>query len=97
MKLGLRITAALLAVMMLAGCAAHTHVVGDGARGMQTMEERQWYILWGLVPMNSVDSDMMAGDATDYTVHTEMNVIDVLIAMVAGIVTIHSRTVTVTK
>jgi hypothetical protein len=97
MRMGVRVTAALLAVMLLAGCSAHTHIVGDGAQGMQKMEQRQWYILWGLVPMNDVDTHAMAGNATDYTIHTEASVIDILIGMVAGIVTIGSRTVTVTK
>jgi hypothetical protein len=97
MRLGVRITAALLAVMLLAGCAAHTHVVGGGAKGMQTSEARQWYILWGLVPINDVDTAAMAGGADDYTVHTEQSVIDVLIGIVATYVTITSRTVTVTK
>ena len=97
MKLRVRLIAALLAVLLLAGCSAHTHMVGAGASGFEKEEGRQWYILWGLVPMNSVDSKAMAGGAEDYTVHTEMSFIDILIGMVAGMVTISSRTVTVTK
>jgi hypothetical protein len=97
MKLGIRIVATLLVVVLLAGCSAHTHRVGAGARGVDKTEDRQWYILWGLVPLNDVDSADMAEGATDYTVHTEASAIDVLINLVTIIVTVNARTVTVTK
>ncbi len=97
MKLGIRIVAALLVVVLLAGCSAHTHKVGAGAQGVDKTEDRQWYILWGLVPLNDVDSADMAEGATDYTVQTEASAIDVLINLVTIIVTVNARTVTVTK
>jgi hypothetical protein len=97
MKLGIRIVAALLVVALLAGCAAHTHKVGAGARGFDKTEDRQWYILWGLVPLNDIDSATMAGEATDYTVYTEVSAIDFFINIVTSIVTVNARTVTVTK
>lgn len=96
----LRKTVALLliAVMLFltAGCAAHIHKVGKGGIG-NPIEERQWYILWGLVPINDVDTAEMAGDAEDYTITTEVSPLDAIIGIVAGIVTISSRTVTVEK
>ena len=97
MKLGIRIVAALLVVMLLAGCSAHTHKVGAGAQGVDKTEDRQWYILWGLVPLNDIDSADMTEGATDYTVNTEVSAIDALINMVTLIVTVSARTVTVTK
>ena len=97
MKLRVRIVAALLAVALLAGCSAHTHMIGTGASGFDETQERQWYILWGLVPLNDVDSAAMAGGATDYTIHTKVSFIDILIGIVATYVTVSSRTVTVTK
>ncbi len=49
--------ALLLFVMVAAsGCAAHLHVVGDGGSGDEIVEKRQWYVLWGLVPINEVDT-----------------------------------------
>ena len=84
-------------LFMISGCAAHIHKVGKGAQGNQATELRQWYVLWGLVPINEVDSAEMAGNAKDYTIKTEMSPIDVIISAVAGIVTIQSRTVTVEK
>jgi hypothetical protein len=88
----------LIAVMLflMAGCAAHIHKVGKGGGG-SAVEERQWYILWGLVPINEVDTAEMADGAEDYTITTEYGPLDVLISIVAGIVTINSRTVTVEK
>ena len=91
--------ALLLIVVMLfltAGCTAHIHKIGKGGSG-NAIEERQWYILWGLVPINDVDTSEMADGAEDYTITTEYNAIDILICLVAGIVTINSRTVTVEK
>jgi len=83
-------------VMIMVGCAAHTHIVGDG--GQETkVEARQWYILWGLVPLNKIDTKSMAGNAEDYTIYTRLNVLDFLINIPTSLVTINSRTVSVTK
>lgn len=82
---------------MLTGCAAHTHVVGDGAQRGQTVEARQWYVIWGLVPINDVNTSEMAGNVTDYTIDTEINVLDFLINVFLGWLSITSRTVTVTQ
>ena len=88
----------LIAVMLFltAGCTAHIHQIGKGGSG-NAVEERQWYILWGLVPINDVDTAEMADGAEDYTITTEYSPLDILISIVAGIVTINSRTVTVEK
>lgn len=97
MRAAVRVIAAVLAVALLAGCAAHTHVIGAGAQGTQTAEQRQWYVLWGLVPINIVDTAAMSGGAHDYTIHTETSVLDFVINIFTSIVTVNSRTVTVTK
>ena len=75
------------------GCMTLTHVVGEGAQGAQIEEERQWYVLWGLVPINEVDSHEMADGAVDYTVTSQVTVIDGLISIVLGWVSIQSQTV----
>ncbi len=91
-------TALLLFAMFVAsGCAAHTHVIGDGGDGSETVEQRQWYVLWGLVPINDVDSAEMADGAADYTIETEQSALDVIINIFTSIVSVYSRTVTVTK
>ena len=95
----------MLVVFVVASCAPHIHIVGEGALGMQTETKRQWwqeqtetkrqwYIL-DLVPINEVDTNAMAGGAADYTIKTEANFVDVLIAVFVPVIT--ARTVTVTK
>ena len=86
-----------LLVMMLVGCAAHTHIVGTGPAGSDIAAKRQWYALWGLVPINQVDTGALAAGATNYSIHTETSIIDILLNIFTGYVTIYSRTVTVTK
>ena len=94
-----KLSAVLLIVGMLCviGCASHTHIVGNGAQGTDMIESRQWYVLWGLVPINEVDTQAMAGEATDYEITTEVNLLDAIINAVANSVSIYCRTVTVRK
>ena len=94
-----RLSAALLIVAMLfvIGCSAHIHTVGKGAQGSDVIEARQWYIVWGLVPINNVDTNAMAGGATDYEIMTSITPIDFIIGVVAGSITVSSRTVSVQK
>lgn len=90
------VSVALLAAT-LSSCFTINHTVGTGAAGNTSVEERQWFILFGLVPLNDVDTKQMAGDAQNYTIKTERNVVDVIIGLFTGIVTITPRTVEVTK
>lgn len=84
-------------MLLVIGCATHVHKVGKGAQGYDVSNARQWYILWGLVPINEVDTDAMAGGASDYEITTSATVIDILIGAVAGSVTVSSRSVSVRK
>jgi len=79
------------------GCSAHIHTVGNGGSGGPKVEQRQWYVLWGLVPLNNIDSQAMAAGAQDYTVKTQQSALDVIINIFTSAVTVYSRTVTVTK
>jgi hypothetical protein len=97
-KTALKLSGLLLAVMFLfASCATHVHTIGDGAQTGVEQQERQWYVLWGLVPINEVDTKEMAGDAEDYTITTEQEALDVIINIFTTYVTVVSRTVTVEK
>ena len=89
----------LVGVVTLAtiGCATHIHTIGNGPQGNQVQQARQWYILWGLVPLNQVDTGAMAGTATDYEIITQQSVLDFIIGIPASWITVSSRTVTVTK
>ena len=86
-----------LCMSLFAGCFTMKHVVGSGSQSGVAETDRQWYILWGLVPLNTVDSKTMAGGATNYTIKTEYTALDFLINIVTGIVSIQSMTVEVKK
>lgn len=86
----------LFGMLVSSGCMAHRHVVGNGGSG-QTEEARQWYVLWGLVPINNVDSQQMAGGSSNYTIETEITPLDFVINIFTSFVTVYSRTVSVTR
>jgi hypothetical protein len=86
-----------MVVIMFSSCFTLTHTVGSGGSGGEKIEKRAWYILWGLVPLNTVESKAMAGNATNYTVTSSRTALDVIINIFTGIVTVGSQTVTVQK
>ena len=87
----------IVAMLLVIGCAAHVHKVGNGAQGSDITEARQWYALWGLVPINDVDTNTMTAGATDYEITTQITVVDFLISAILGNISINCRTVTVEK
>ena len=91
------LVALLVASFVLVSCSSHMHKVGAGAKGDTVEEARQWYVLFGLVPLNDVDTNKMAGDAKDYTIETNQSGLDTVINMFTGTVSVYSRTVTVKK
>jgi Bor protein len=93
----LSVLGALALASFLTGCNTLVHEVGRGAQGHDEVEKRQWYALWGLVPLGEVDSHAMAKGATDYTVTSEHTIIDILLNLITTWVTINSQTVTVEK
>ena len=82
-------------LIFLASCATHTHIVGNGASGSNTITKRQLYVL-NIVPINDIDTNIIAGDAEDYTIVTTQTFVDGLITAVTGGV-ISIRSVSVTK
>jgi hypothetical protein len=88
---------ALIGLLLVTACAAHVHTVGSGPAGNDVQTQRQWYVVWGIAPINNVDTHAMAGSATDYRIRTEVTPVDWFISAVLGWVTISCRTVTVTK
>lgn len=86
-----------LAILMLSSCYSLTHTVGKGGSGGEVTTKKAWYILFGLVPLNHVDSKAMAGNATDYTVTSSHTVGDFFLNIITGFVTIGSQTVEVQK
>ncbi len=92
---------ALMAIVSLlfvaTGCYMHVHKVGNGAQGDETVSAKQWYALWGLVPITQVDSQTMAGGTSDYEIATQHSFVDIIIGCFTGIVTVYPKTVTVKK
>ena len=87
--------AALAAAACLAGCASHTHVVGLGPTGTGETSARQFYIFFGLIALNEVDTQRMAPELTSYEVRTRIAFVDLLLAPLLLPLTATSRTVTV--
>ena len=92
-----KITIIVLSVLFitLMACATHTHDVGKGAQGDVVKKGRQLWVI-NLVPINQVDTAAMAGDATDYTIETQVDFIDILVTALTGNI-ITSRAVKVKK
>ena len=104
------ITITLIISMLFISCATHVHTVGHGPQKGIKVTSRQFYLFYGLVPLNSVDTNKMAGiDSngnyiTDYEIQTQTGPIDIVLAFGLGLFTygigpaiIQSRTVTITK
>ena len=83
--------------LFLIGCSTHIHTVGSGPQTGQVETARQWYILFGLIPLNTVDTGSMAGGAANYEIKTSQEALDIIIGIPATYITVQSRTVTVTK
>ena len=90
--------------MVFIGCATHVHNIGVGPQIGHKVTARQWYLLYGLVPLNSVDTNEMANSAENYEIQTQTGPIDIVLAFGLGLFTygigpviIQSRTVTVTQ
>lgn len=89
--------ALILGIFVVIGCSTHIHKVGNGPQGNDMMIGRQWYVLFGLVPINIVDTNAMAGGATDYEIITQHTPIDIVINIFTGVISVNSRTVAVRK
>ena len=96
----------LIISMLFISCATHLHTVGHGPQSGVKATARQYYLLWGLVPLNTVDTNEMAGtdingnQIENYEIQTQYGVLDIAINLVSfftiGLL-VSSRTVTVTK
>ena len=53
--------------------------------------------MWGLVPINKIDTKVMAKGGKDYEIKTEMNALDVIINIFTSAITVYTRTVEVKR
>ncbi len=75
---------AVFAMTLLAGCFTNEHIVGTGAATGYTESAKQWYLLFGLLPVNNVDTKAMSGAAQNYKIVTQTSVIDAVISGLTG-------------
>ncbi|CRF31367.1 hypothetical protein BRSU_0052 [Brachyspira suanatina] len=87
----------IISIFALSCSYQHRHLVGDGPQTGVTLTRKQWYALWGLVPVNDVDVERLAGGSENYEIYTRSNAGDFFINLFTGIIGFTSRTVTVRK
>ena len=97
----------LIISMLFISCATHVHTVGYGPQIGHKVTARQYYLLWGLVPLNSVDTNELAGTdingnpIENYEIQTQVGPPDFVINTISFIfgyqILLTSRTVTITK
>ncbi len=97
MKCIAKIALVLAISLPLTGCFTFEHQVGEGSTGRTEVESRQWFAFWGLLPMNEVDSQQLAGGATNYKVTTQFTVLDAVISFFTSFATIYVQTVRVER
>ena len=83
--------------LVIVGCSTHVHTVGAGPQTGQVEKATQWYVLFGLIPLNTVDTNGMIGGTDNYEIKTQIAPINILTGYFTQFVTVTSRTVTVTK
>ena len=106
MKKQLIVTCMILSILFV-GCATHLHQVGAGPQIGHKVSARQYYLLWGLVPLNSVDTIELAGNDVNgnpienYEILTQEGPLDMIINTISFVfgyqILLTSRTVTITK
>ena len=96
-RTAMKILCALALALPLTGCFAMTHTVGNGGSGGSQVSQRTWYLLWGLIPLNEADSQELASGSTDYTVHTERDVLDIVLNVFTGWLSLVSQSQELTR
>lgn len=95
----------LLTVMIfLSSCYATMHTVGTGGKGdckspdQYDAKAKRWYLFWGALPLNNVDSKTLAGGASNYTIRTTTSFGDLLIRSIGNpLLGFGSQTIRVSK
>lgn len=87
-----------LAAMSMSSCVWHQHTVGLGPNAIGTESARQFYILFGLLRLNEVDSQRMTHDLRSYRVTTSFSLVDFLLTpILLPLLGTTSRTVVVER
>ncbi len=88
----------LIMVITLSSCYTFRMDIGKGApkTNTETVHKKKWYLLWGLSSLNTVDAKKMAKGAKDYTIKSQVNVVDLVIGL-PTLYFLRSQTVNVKK
>lgn len=87
--------AVLFTALLASGCVSHQHIVGLGPTGSEERTERQYFILFGLIRANEVDTQRLADGLNSYQIETWYSFTDLLWAPILLVLTMTSRTVAV--
>ena len=83
-------------LITLNGCMSHNHIVGKGPKDNYEFKKNRQFYGFLVYPLNNVDVQEMVQGATDYSISTRMDALDLLITNgTAGIIS--SRTVVMKK
>lgn len=71
-------------VLMLSSCFTHSYIVGNGPQSGVEIEQKNHFVIAGLVPIATSNPHLMAGGAENYGVTTSHTFIDGLISALTG-------------
>jgi hypothetical protein len=90
--------------IILSSCNTTIHTVGVGGKGncksvgQYDYKKKQWYLFWGILPLNKVDSKRLASGSKNYTVMTTTSFGDALIAIPGSLIFgLKTQTIRVSK
>ncbi len=94
-----RLSLALLLALCLgsSGCMTQVHTVGAGPTGVEVVSGRNWYGFFGLLRLNYLDPERLAGKATSYRVTTQYTLWDGILNLIFLPLTIKTKSVWVEK
>ena len=81
----------------LSSCVWHEHTVGLGPSGIGQESGRQFYLFFGLLRLNEVDSQRLTHDLRGYRITSEFAFTDLILAPLFLPLTVTTRTVTVER
>jgi hypothetical protein len=68
--------------IMVSSCYSHTFIIGEGAKSGVTVQKKNNFFLFGLIPGNVSDPQKMANGAKDYQITEVQSFVDGLLAVI---------------
>ena len=78
-------------------CTKTRLIVGEGSKSGIVNSQKNWYILWGAVPIIEANQEELIGDAKNYEYVTETDLLDSIINAAGIMLSVGTRTVKVIK